>query len=525
LTGLFGFGVFPDFVDTSVNALFLGGPYYGMPSLEYYGDDPAFAEIQEAYIAANAELLQLAGYDETRATEAAEAVFELERALSAPTLTPAEQQDFSLFYNPKSLAELAEIYPLMDWEAFVAANGLVGVDQIVVVELRYLEALNDIVEGASIDALKDFLKLEALWSFAGFLSDEIGATAFQFSAVLFGFEERTPLNERVLIRLQEMMGEAVGKLYVDEYFPPEAKAQIEELVAAEVAAFRARLEANSWMTAETKATAIEKLDAMLVKVGYPDTWRSYDEVTIEDSYAMSALSAFNAEYRRSLARFGQPVDRDEWGMLPQEINAGYDPLINDMTFPAAILQPPFFDYQADPASNFGAIGFVIGHEITHGFDANGSNFDSQGNLVNWWTEEDAARFDELNQLVVDQFGAIEVLPGLNVDGELTLTENVADLGGVQIAFDALQSYLQENGDPGEIDGFSQEQRFFIAAATVWREKIRPETLETLVRTDEHAPSEIRATLPIRNMDQFYEAFDIGAGDPMYLPPDERIVIW
>jgi putative endopeptidase len=293
------------------------------------------------------------------------------------------------------------------------------------------------------------------------------------------------------------------------------------------------------MTPETKATALDKLAKMGVKVGYPDRWRSYGAVTIEGSYAASVLSAANAEARRNVEKVGKPVDPSEWFIPPQVVNAFYSPQNNEIVFPAAILQPPFFDYRADPASNFGAIGFVIGHEISHGFDLQGSQFDAEGDLVNWWTPEDTERFQALNDRVVAQYGAIEVLPGLFIDGQITVTENVADLGGVQVAYQALDRYLATRGQPlpppPVLDGaasaeattarFSQQQRFFIAAATVWREKTRDEALESLVRTDPHAPAEVRATQPIRNMDAFFEVFDIQPGDPMYLPPEERVVVW
>ena len=278
------------------------------------------------------------------------------------------------------------------------------------------------------------------------------------------------------------------------------------------------------MSPETKATAIAKLDALRVKVGYPDVWRTYEDVNIEESLAQTLLSASIAEYRRNLAKIGEPVDRDEWLMTPQEVNAYYNPTFNEIVFPAGILQAPFFDYQADPASNYGAIGAVIGHEITHGYDQSGSQYDAEGNLADWWTDADRTEFEERTALVVDQYGAIEVLPGLNVDGELTIGENIADMGGLQIAYDALQAALAAN-DPGEIDGLTQDQRFFVATSFNWAEHAREEFLRTLVQTDAHAPAQVRGVQPQRNMDAFHEAFDIEPGDPMYLPPEERIVIW
>ena len=525
--GLFPVFVFGDLVDSTINVAYLSGPWLGLPNRDYYLEDAeGNQEVREAYVETSAKLLTFIGYDGVEAREAAQAVYDLEHDLAEPTLTREEQQDFSLYYNPMSLDDLATTYPLMDWPSFLGALTLGETDQLIVTEKKYLESLDGIIQQARLSAIKDYLKLQVLWSFNNNLSEDIEETAFEFQGtVLAGVEQMEPIEQRALDQVNGVMGDAVGKLYVAEYFPPEAKAQITALIDAILAAFRLRLEDIQWMSPETKEEAFDKLSTMGVKVGYPDEWRDYSAVEIEASYAQSALSAVNAEYRRQLAQAGKPVDKTEWIALAQEINAFYYPFNNDITFPAGILQPPFFDYQADPASNFGAIGIVIGHEITHGFDFQGSQFDADGNLVNWWTEEDAAAFQALNDEVVAQYGAIEVLPELFVDGQITVTENVADLGGVQVAFDALQIFLEANGDPGDIDGFSQEQRYFIAAATVWREKIRDEFLETLVKSDPHAPASVRATLPVRNMDEFHEVFDFEAGDPMYLPPDERIVIW
>lgn len=527
LTGLFYTFVIPDLADSSVNGVYLSGSFFGLPNRDYYlEDDESNLAVREAYVEVCAEFLTYAGYDEAEARDAAQAVYDLERSLVEPTLTREEQQDISLFYNPMTLEELEAAYPLMDWDAYLEELGLTGAEQMIVTERRYLEALEAIVTAADLDVLKDYVKLEVFWSFAEYLSEDIEQTAFEFNGgVLAGVAEQAPLNERVLEDVNTMVGDAVGQLYVAEYFPPEAKAQITELVETIVVAFRQRLEDNPWMTPETRALALEKLDKLGVKVGYPDRWKSYEAVEIEDSYMMSALSALNADYRRTLERAGQPVDPTEWSALPQEVNAFYDPFNNDITFPAAILQAPFFDYQADPAVNFGGIGMVIGHEITHGFDLQGSQFDADGDLSNWWTEEDNAAFQELNEAAAAQYSAIEVLPELFIDGQITVTENVADMGGIQVAYDALQTYLEVNGDTGEIGGFTQEQRFFISAATIWREKIRDEFLELLVRSDVHAPATARATQPMRNMDEFHEAFDIEEGDPMYLPPEERVVIW
>ncbi|HEV2066385.1 MAG TPA: M13 family metallopeptidase [Thermomicrobiales bacterium] len=578
LTGLFFVYAYSDLQDSSVNATYLSSSFLGLPNRDYYlEDEEGNAEIREAYIATLAEFLQYGGYDETRAASAAQAVYALEERLAEPTLTQEEQQDASLSYNPMTLEELGATYPEMDWDGYMAELGLTGVDTLIVTELRYLQALDQIVKDTPIEVLKDFIKLEVYWSFADFLGEDIGQTAFEFQGgVLSGVEEQSPLEERTLDQTSGMVGEAIGQLYVAEYFPPEAKQQITTLVDSLIAAFRVRIEENAWMTDETKKVALEKLDAMAVKVGYPDTWQSYEAVEIGDSYFESFLSAVNADTRRNLEKAGKPVDRSEWPVPPQVVNAFYNPTANEIVFPAGILQAPFFDYEADAASNFGAIGAVIGHEITHGFDLQGAQFDAEGNLSNWWSEEDLAAFEELNQLVVGQYGAVEVLPGVNVDGQFTVTENVADLGGVQVAYDALEIYIAAQGDAGAVaspitsltgspeqelagtpvtsplgatpmatpvvdevagspqaspvaitdfDSLTPQQRFFIAYATVWREEIRDEALQTQVQTDPHSPGQVRAVLPIQNMDEFYEAFDITEGDGMYLPPEERIIIW
>ena len=541
-----------------------------MPNRDYYIDDTeANEKVRQAYLTTSAELLVHAGHDASTAPAAVQAVYEFERALAAETFTREQRQDYSLTYNPFTVNELGQTYSLMDWQQYFQRLGLRDVDKVVVTEPGYLRALDGIVRDTSIETIKSYLTLRTVWVYSANLSLEIEETAFQYDAALLGVSEQQPLDERVLEEVSWALTDAVGKLYVGAYFPPEAKERITELVDELIVAFGKRIDAISWMTDETKERAQTKLGKLGVKVGYPDTWETYEAVEIRDSYAGSVISVFEQQKRTNLEKYGKPVDKGEWDEPAHLVNAFYDPGANEIIFPAAILQPPFFDYQADPASNFGAIGFIIGHEITHGFDQGGSQFDGDGNLSNWWSDEDLKAFTALNQLVVDQYSAIEVLPGVFIDGQITIGENVADLGGVQVGFDALAAHLETNGasldevvngpvsettavaaeaspvaafatpaeapavatpnaSPAAVQGvreLTQRERFFIAAATVWRSKMRDEALVTLVQTDPHSPAEVRATQPIRNMDAFHGTWGTEPGDPMFLPEDERIVIW
>lgn len=531
VAGFFIISAGPDLMDSTQTVAYLNGPMLGLPSRDYYFEqDPATIAVRDAYIATGAELLILIGRDEADARGAAQAAYDFEAALAEPTLSYHEVQDLSLVYNPMSADELSALYPEMDWDDYFASLGLDDLSRLVVVEQRYMAALDGILRDTPLPAIKDYLRLQLLYSASMTLDDTLEATTFSYyGGTLNGLTVNAPIEGRILDLVNFYLADALGQLYVDEHFTAEAKAESEELVREIVAAFRERLEANAWMTDETRANALDKLDSLRIKVGYPDAWDDYAEVTIEDSFFASSLSASNAIYLESLATIGTPVNRDAWPFPPQTVNAMYNPVLNEIIIPAAILQGPLFDAGADPASNFGAIGYIIGHEITHGFDQAGAQFDAAGNLANWWTGEDFARFEALNDLVVEQYAAIEVVDGMFVDGELTIAENVADLGGAQVAYDALQIHLEKHGRPAIDSGselaLSQEQRFFIAAASVWRAETRDEALMNQLLADTHAPASVRGTQPLRNMDAFYKAFDVDPGDPMYLAPEERVVVW
>lgn len=517
----------PDVKGSGATAAYLTGPPLGMGNRGYYlVDDAASQPVQQSYIAAAAGLLSHSKQVTSNPQQAAELVFAFEAELAEATWAPEETRDFEAILADMSVPELDRIYPAMDWDGYFVALGLKA-DHLTVTEERYLASLHEIEESASLDVIKNYLTLQLLWSSSSSLDEETEAIAFSyFGGALNGLSVQAPIEGRILDQVNVLFGDALGQMYVSAYFTPEARDEGDRLAREVVAAFRARLERNAWMTAETRQAAITKLDSLRVKVGYPDTWDSYDGVSVGDSYFATALSAFSTSYRESLAEVGGSIDREQWPFPPQTVNAMYNPANNEIVLPAAVLQAPLFDPSGDAATNLGAIGFVIGHEITHGFDIQGSQFNGEGILSNWWTEEDAANFVELNDRVASQYDALSV-DGTALDGERTLAENVADLGGVQVAYDALQMELADGVSsvhPGESD-FTPDQRFFISAATVWRSAIRDEALAAQLAADTHAPSVIRAVQPLRNCDAFYDAFEIEPGDPMYLSPEERVVIW
>ncbi|HKL35627.1 MAG TPA: M13 family metallopeptidase, partial [Salegentibacter sp.] len=345
-----------------------------------------------------------------------------------------------------------------------------------------------------------------------------------------GAQEQRPRDERALQTVNGTLGEALGKLYVDEHFPAEAKEKAQEMISNLIKAYENRIDNLSWMGEETKKKAKEKLGTTTIKVGYPDEWKDYSDLEIVNvenggSFFQNMMNSSKWRVADNMSDLGQPVDKSEWFMPPQTVNAYYNPSYNEIVFPAAILQPPFYDYKADAAVNYGGIGAVIGHEISHGFDDSGSRFDAEGNLNNWWTDEDLKQFEALGKDLADQYSDIEVLDSVYINGQFTLGENIGDLGGVNAAYDGLQIHLEEHGDPGKIDGYTPEQRFFLSWATVWRTKMRDEALKNKIKTDPHSPGMYRAYVPLQNIDAFYTAFNIEEGDKMYVAPEDRVKIW
>lgn len=526
----FGLQVFPDINNSSIYAPYITQGGLGLPDRDYYVlQDQKSKERRQQYVDHITRMMQFIDYNETEAKEAAEMILEVETKLAEPQLDKAERRDFSNLNNPRTIEELSELTPAINWNKFISEMGVEQkLDTVYVIELKYMKALQDILTSTPIEDIKTMMKWNTLNGNASFLTTEIETANWEFySKTLRGTETQRPAQDRAMDNVTGRVGEAIGKLYVDAKFPPEAKEKAEKMIANVITAFKARIDKLDWMTPETKKEAIKKLDKFTVKIAYPDEWEDYSELMIKEgnSYAENMLAYADWGLKESLADLGQPVDKKEWGMPPQMVNAYFNPLNNEIVFPAAILQPPFYNYTADEAVNYGGIGAVIGHEISHAFDDQGSQFDSDGNLVNWWTPEDLKEFKKRGDKLVEQYSAIEVSDSLYIDGRNTLGENIGDLGGVLGAYDGLQLYFEENGRPDDIDGFTAEQRFFMSWATVWRTLSRPDALETQIKTDPHSPGIYRATQPLKNIDAFYEAFDIKEGDAMYLAPEKRVRIW
>jgi len=474
-------------------------------------------------------MLQYLGDSEEDARKAAETVLAIETKLAEPRLDKVQSRDARNFNNPRSIAQLTEMTSAIDWNKFIKDLGVTKqLDTVMVLQPKYMTALQEVLTGTDIEDLKTVMRWSTLNSAAGALSTELEKANWDFySKTLRGALKQRPLNERALARVNGSVGEAIGQLYVDAKFPPEAKAKAEKMIANVIKAYQKRIEKLDWMSDSTKLKAIEKLDKFTVKIGYPDEWEDYSKLDIKEgnSNFENMIAVNNWNFKKSMAEIGEPVDKTEWGMSPQTVNAYFNPLFNEIVFPAAILQPPFYNYTADEAVNYGGIGAVIGHEISHAFDDSGARFDAEGNLRNWWTDQDLTAFTERGNALAEQYDNIEVLDSVFINGKFTLGENIGDLGGVLGAFDGLQLHFAENGKPEPIDGFTAEQRFFMSWTTVWRTKIRDDALRTQIKTDPHSPGDVRAIQPLLNVQAFYDAFDIKEGDQMYLVPEKRVSIW
>lgn len=504
---------------------FQGG--LGLGDRDYYlSDDAHNKDIRAKYEAHIARMFRLAGYEEGQAVKAAGQAMAVETDLAKAAYDRVKARDPQANYHKMTVAELERQTPGIDWNLYFKSLGLPEVKELNVAQPEALAEVAKQVGKGDLDAQKSYLLWKVIDGAASYLSDEFVEANFDFyGKVLSGTPEMQPRWKRAVSAVDGMMGEAVGKMYVEKYFPAAAKERMVKLVGNLQQALGERIRALTWMSDETKAKALEKLSAIYVKVGYPDQWRDYSSLDIKkDSYWANVLRSNVFEYDYMLAKNGKPVDKTEWMMTPQTVNAYYNPTTNEICFPAGILQYPFFDMKADDAFNYGAIGVVIGHEMTHGFDNHGRQYDKDGNLRDWWTAEDAKKFEERTQVLVDWFDKIEVLPGLHANGKLTLGENIADYGGLQVAFQAFHNAVKD-APLGVVDGFTPEQRFYLAYAGVWAANIRDEEIRLRTQTDEHSLGRWRVNATLPHIEGWYEAFSVQEGDPMYLAPDKRASIW
>ncbi len=531
-SGFFGVYVGADAKNSNKNAVTLSPGTLGLSDKDYYNsDDKDSKEKREKYEVHVARMMQFIGESPAKAKESAKQIVALEVEMSTPRLDRVERRDRRKQYNPTAVADLKKNTPSIQWEKYFTGIGMTKLDTVNVAQPRYMIALEKTLTEKKVEAWKEYLKWSLLNKSASTLTTEIENANFDFyGKTLTGALKQRPREEVALQVINGATGEALGKLYVEKLFPAEAKAKAKDMIANVMLAYENRINALPWMSKETKAKAIEKLNKLTVKIGYPDKWKDYSKLELKNvdeggTYFDNMKSLAKWAYAENLAKLGKPVDKTEWGMSPQTVNAYFNPSYNEIVFPAAILQPPFYNYQADEAVNYGGIGAVIGHEISHGFDDSGARYNADGNLVDWWTPEDLKQFTALGGQLAAQYSALEPLPGIFVDGKFTLGENIGDLGGTNAAYDGLQLYLKKHGNPGLIDGFTPEQRFFISWATVWRTKSRDEAIKSQVKTDPHSPGMYRAVVPIKNLDAFYEAFGITKGDPMFLEPEKRVKIW
>lgn len=522
--GFFGMGVDADLMDSNNQVLYLGQGGLGMGDRDYYVDAEN-AELHSKYQQMLEKLFTLSG--EADAAARAENAVKLEDALASFSWTSVQNRDYTKLYNPMSTEEIAKTFKGFDFGAFFQAMGIPAQDKVIVEQPSFFEGFAKLFESSGLAELQDYLAAHSLMSAAPYMSDDFYAAHFDFfSTAMSGVTEQKARWKRAMSVPNSILGEAVGQMYVKKYFPEENKMKMLEIVGELQKSLGEHIASLEWMSDETKAYAQNKLSNFTVKVGYPDKWKDYSSLNVDpdQSYYRNIVAANTWYVADNLSKMGKPTDKSEWGMTPQTVNAYYNPTTNEICFPAAILQPPFFNIDADDAVNYGAIGVVIGHEMTHGFDDQGRLFDTDGNMNNWWTAEDEARFNEKTAVLVKQYDEVEILPGLHANGKLSLGENIADHGGVSIAYTALHNALGDEM-PADIDGFNVDQRFFIGYAHLWAQNITDEEKARLTKLDVHSLAENRINVTLRNFQAFFDAFGIKEGEPMWRPESERVSIW
>jgi putative endopeptidase len=522
---ILGFGIGPDNKNSSINIAHVSQSGIGLPERDYYfKTDPSSVGIQQAYKVYLATLFKLTGSDSATAAKDADIVYNIDKQLASSHKTNIELRDINANYNKMSVAELAKREPNIGWTNVLNELGA-KTDSIDVSQPAYYDKLNAALKSVSINDWKVYLKAYSINTYANVLSKPFVDAAFEFNKVLTGQAVQKTRGEMMANAVDRLLGEALGQLYVKKYFTEDAKKRALELVNNLQQAFSKRIDKLDWMSDSTKRKAKEKLFAITKKIGYPDKWRDYSNVTVaKDKYFENTVFAASNNYQYQLAKLNKPVDKAEWFTTPSTVTAYYNPFANEIVFPAAILQPPYFDNNADDALNYGGIGMVIGHEMTHAFDDQGAQFDKNGNVANWWTKDDYAKFKAKTQQVVDLYNTFTVLDTVHIKGAMTLGENTADVGGVAIAYDAFKM-TKEGQDTTKVGGYTPDQRFFISVARIWRVKMKDEFMRLWVNNNPHSLPMWRVNGPLMNSTHFYDAFNVQPGDKMYLPDSSRIHIW
>ena len=522
------FAAYPaaDLEDSNMNIFYIEQGGLGMGNRDYYIDQKN-AEIKAAYRVYLEKLFTLAGV-EGDIQKMVDDVVTIEDAIAEKSWSNVECRDIVKGYNPYSVETLCKEYATVDWMAYFEAMNIEGLEKVVVSQPSSMANIMNVLATTPVEALRSYVAAHYINTASSYLSEEFAVASFEFfGKTMSGTQEIRPRWKRAMAVPNNILSEAVGQMYVAKYFPEKEKARVEKMVSNIQQAFGKHIDALDWMSDDTKAKAHEKLAAFTVKIGYPNKWKDYSTLNVDPkkSYWENVVEANRWYTADSMAEVGKPVDREKWLMPPQMVNAYYMPTTNEICFPAAILQPPFYNPNADDAVNYGAIGVVIAHEMTHGFDDQGSQFDKDGNMNDWWTKEDRAAFETKTQVLVDQFNAIEILPGLFADGKFSLGENIADHGGLRLAYTGLVDYAWAEGRPADIDGFTGEQRFYIGYATLWAQNITDQEKERLTKVDVHSLGRNRVNATLRNIQSFYDAFNITEEDAMYMAPEERVTIW
>lgn len=525
---LWGSYVTADIKNSSMNIMYIGQSGISLPDADYYlKSDPESKEIQKQYIAQISKMLQFLGDKPELADKEALTVMKIETQLAKVSMNAVAQRDIAAQYNKKTIEELSKEAPNVNWKEYFEAMGVKNLESVVVSQPKFMTEVSKMYKSVSMNDWKTYFRWHLIDEAAPFLSDDIVLQNFDFfEKTLNGSKQLKPRWKRSLEIIDATMGEALGQIYVEKHFSADSKKRINEMVDNLTAAYSDHINQLDWMSEETKKMAQVKLKSIIRKLGYPDKWKDYSNLEISrESYFKNVMNAAEFAFQFNIGKMGKPVDKTEWGMSPPTVNAYYNPSVNEIVFPAGIMQPPFFDPQADDAVNYARIGAVIGHEITHGFDDQGAQFDAEGNLKNWWTKEDSLKFSDKTKIVINQFNEYVAIDTLHVIGELTVGENIADLGGFTIAFAALQKSWAGKTKPGKIDGFTPEQRFFLAGAQMWQTKYRDEALKKQVLTNPHSPGKFRVIGPFSNMPEFYAAFGVKEGDKMFRPETVRAKIW